>query len=498
MNRDSNAIKSKMGTLLPFIPTGEYYFSKGLKSYQRRDFHKAKKYLERAMQLEPGEPMIACQLAIVFTELGQYKESNDILRMILEEWDEDMVECHYFLANNFAHMGMFKDAYHHATLYMELGDDGEFAEETEDLIELLMLEADDIEDDDLYEADDLISMQEEARELLENGHFLKAVDLLENVIQDFPEYWSAYNNLALAYFYLGETKKAKNILNEVLKKNPGNLHALCNKTVFAQYKNDHETVSVMKETLKKIKPLLIEHQFKLGTTFALIGEYDAAYAWLKKLHKQGYEGDGPFYYWLAYSAYHTGRNSTAEKAWKKVLQFNPEKEGLEPWNDEKSSVEHFEEHAESIKQKLQSENLEERLFGLFLTSLSDHKNELLEGYEAETPLEEQYLRIVSDPMAADASSVEIAHRTASQLYGFHHPIGTAEAGLYLLWFSIYVEIEKEQQHLTKNEKAYAAAAEYVWRKLRREKVSQSYFAEQYGLSLSTIQKYVKIVNSYLN
>ncbi len=56
--------------------------------------------------------MIACQLAIIFTEIGEYQESNRAFASILEELDEEMVECHYFLANNYAHLGFFKDAYH--------------------------------------------------------------------------------------------------------------------------------------------------------------------------------------------------------------------------------------------------------------------------------------------------------------------------------------------------------------------------------------------------
>lgn len=333
MSKDSKATKQTTGMLLSFTPTGEYYFTKGLKAYQRRDYHRSMKYLQRAMQLEPGEPMIACQLAIVLSENGQYKEANQLLHTILEEWDEDMVECHYFLANNYAHLGLFKDAFHHASLYMQLEEDGEFAEDAEDLLDLLTLEAEDLEED-LYEHDDLISKQEEARELLEAGDFPKAVQLLEHVTKEFPEYWSAYNNLALAYYYLGENEQAEKLLNEVLEKNPGNLHALCNKVVFAYYEKDWEAVKSLKAALMKIMPLSSEHQFKLGTTFALLGEYEMAYSWLKKLFKQGFEGDGPFYYWLACSAYYTGRKQTAEKSWQKVIRINPEKEGQEPWQEQ--------------------------------------------------------------------------------------------------------------------------------------------------------------------
>ena len=124
MGKDSKALKQK-GQLLSFVPTGEYYFTKGVKAFHRRDLIKAQKYFQRAMQLEPGEPMIICQLAIVQSELGEYQQSNRHLHLILDELDEHMAECHYFLANNYAHMGLFRDAFRHANLYLEVNKDGE-------------------------------------------------------------------------------------------------------------------------------------------------------------------------------------------------------------------------------------------------------------------------------------------------------------------------------------------------------------------------------------
>jgi len=55
----------------------------------------------------------------------------------------------------------------------------------------------------------------------------------------------------LAYFYLGEVKKANSILEEVLEKNAGNLHALCNKLVFAYYEGSIESITEQTEILKK-------------------------------------------------------------------------------------------------------------------------------------------------------------------------------------------------------------------------------------------------------
>jgi tetratricopeptide (TPR) repeat protein len=498
MIRDSRATE-ETGMLLSFLPTGEYYFTKGLKAFGRRDFPRAKKYLQRAMQLEPGEPMIVCQLAIVLTEMGEFEQSNRFLHQILEEFDENMIECHYFLANNYAHLGLFKDAYHHANLYKKLEPKGEFTSDTDELIELLTFEAD-ILDEELYEQDDLMVKQEQARELLESGYFPKAIEVLEEVVESYPEYWSAYNNLALAYFYLGDTEKAYDILKEVLQKNPGNLHAICNQAVFAYYQNNVPQIKKFKDMLEKINPMIAEHQYKLGATFALIGEHELGHFWLRKLYKKGYDGDGAFYYWLSYTAFHSGHLPFAKSIWKIVLELSPDKDGHEPWNEDQPILGGYEDHTASIFQKLESEYIEERLFAIFLMEVSSKKGQLLTSLPSKstsklTQLELDYLAFIKKSRSLHQNIYDV-HQIGLHLYEHHRPIGALKAGIYLLWFSIFNE-SLSLGVSYKNHAAWAAAIEYSWFKLRGEKLSQTEIADKYQLSVSTVQKYVKIVNNCL-
>lgn len=494
MGNNSN-VRKKTGTIVPFTLSGEYYFSKGLKSYQKRDYGKAKKYLERARMLEPDEPLIPFQLAIVYTENGEFSESNKIFHELLEKSRGKMTECHYFLANNYAYLGLFKEAYQHAVAYLELDEDRVFAEDTEDLLDLLRLEDEELEED-FYVQDELISKHEKARELLQAGRFEEVIDMLQALIEDFPEYWSAYNNMALAYFYLGESETADNILNEVLEKNPGNLHALCNKLVFAYYRQDLPALRFYKNLLVKVKPMMAEQQYKLGATLALAGEYEAAYSLLKRLYKYGFDGEGAFFYWLAYSAYYSGREYEAKKHWQKVLQYEPEKAGLEPWIQGDSSLNGEDGEFFDASEKIHSKYVEVRLFGLFLASMSAKKAEILAGYEGAGELEKQYIQLLNGQSGEVDSVIRGAHEAAQYLHEFHRPVSMKEAGVFLFWFSIVSEMAGDSVSV-KNGKACAAAVEYVWRKLRNEKVTQSYIAKQYSLSLSTLRKYVKIINNYL-
>ncbi len=79
----------------------------------------------------------------------------------------------------------------------------------------------DEEDEDFpYDQDDLIVKQDQANHLLESGRLDEAIEMLEQMIVEYPEFWSAYNNLALAYFYSGRIHQAKEMLNRVLHEIP--------------------------------------------------------------------------------------------------------------------------------------------------------------------------------------------------------------------------------------------------------------------------------------
>lgn len=504
MTRNSKIRKEK-GKVVSFLPTGEYYYKRGLEALRRRDLQRAKKYLSRAMDLEPLEPMIACQLAIVETELGNFEQSNGLLHFILDDLDPHMVECHYFLANNYAHLGEFKEAFKHVKEYLEQEESGDFKEDAEDLLDLIALDSEE-EFEEMYQQDELITLQEEARYLLESGSFEKAVARLQEVIEKHPDYWSAYNNLALAHFYLGNSDEAYRVLEKVLAENPGNLHALCNKAVFLFYEKKYTVLKGLMDLLRKTYPILPEQQFKLGATLALVGQYEDAYYWLKKLYRKGGGGSEPaFYYWLAHSAYYSGRMEAAENAWNQLLKLNPEKAGQEPWSDTKASSIYEEYQPAAIVNRLNSQQEEERLFGIFLLSLTEDRKEVMKqpGFcdiESLAFREKIYLAdvlgVTVDEKLKEEANIRLAHETALALYSKLQSLSTEEAGLFLLWFSVFSELADDHIHL-KNSRAFAAATEYVWRKLRGENNSQADLAKEYGISPSTLQKYVKLVREHL-
>lgn len=475
--------KQKKAQVVPFLQDGQYYYKKGLKAYREQNYQKASKYLQRAIELDPKDTVKLSQLATIYTDMGKYSQSNELLLYILDEIDKEMTECHYFMANNFAHLGLFQEAYKCATEYANKEPYGEFIEENEDLIDLLTMEDDD-EDPFLKDPDDLILKQDAAKSLLENSQFEEAILLLEEIVVEYPEFWSAHNNLSLAYFYVGEVDKAKEYLQTVLQRNPGNLHAYCNLLVFYYYERQDEKVDELAKTLSTVHPLLYEHRYKLGATFALVGYYPLAYKWLRSLYKQGFEGDDTFYYWLSYSAYFTGHVSFAKQMWERVIKENKSKSGSEPWNAD----------GDSAGQRLTSMTLEERLYAIFLASQTNN-DEQINGYQAssvpQSQLEKEFIKLA---LSKDYSSY-------NKITSFFHIVKalflySENDELFLFSFRILIKAYKNEYSL-KNHLGWAAALDYVWKNQQNESVSQTAVASMYGVSVSSVSKYTKLVKNLL-
>jgi tetratricopeptide (TPR) repeat protein len=525
---------NKSGQLIPFTQSGEYYFERALSFYKKRHLHKAKKYLQRAVQLEPHEAVYICQLAAVQAELGEYIESNEWLESILQDLDPQMTECHFFIANNYAHLGMFDEAEKQANLYLKKEPDGEFVEDLEELIWFIegTFEDEEIQSPLVDEEDEIIHQHEQARKRLEAGDFLSAISLLEKMIAEHPTFWAAYNNLALAYFYSGQSEEALDVLKQVLTENPGNLHALCNAALFYHFLEMDDKSSMLAERLKKVYPTNLEHRYKLASTFGMLGEHEIAYERLAKLKKYGFEWEPSFYHWFAVSAFMTGRKTQAERAWKRLKDIDPHNQIAQEYLTrlEKGTLhaEHLHEQSSNFSQHPYTEQSREevideteaKVFQLFLlreqgsTEAYEKLKQFCGNKEEPLLLKELaafgMLEIIPNEMvtikerqnitlyeAVDQLPILIPQAVAiKDELAKHFSSLELEKVITAVWIKLFFYARLENMTL-KNTKAWAAAGKYIWEKLNKQKTSQKQLAEEYDLSLSTVSKYVKQLQTIL-
>lgn len=481
--------------VVSFIPNGDYYYQKALTALERDQMDKAYKYIKRAAELSPDDGLILMQYGILEMEYQNFEHAYELIHTAYH-LDQNEPEIVFMLAEVSGCVGMIHDAKKYALKYLDMEPEGMYSVEAQEILDFVEFEKEVLENLDENDSEKMVG-QEKARRLMEKGDFNKAIEVLEELIERFPDAWAAYNNLSLAYFYIGEAEEARALLHQVLRENHGNLHALCNLAVFAYYEKNEEELSSLLDILAKIQPYEWDNRYKLGATLALIGQYEQAYKWLRSMSKRGYEGDPGFYFWLSQSAYFSGHEEAAKQAWAYLIKLDPTKEGFEPWLHDASKSKALENSREIIVDKINSDFTSDRLFGFFLLKRSAHKQEIIahpkwidvaDYNEIEKLCLAYALGHEFSKKAKGQLSILRGMEVAEVVADKYDAIRLEAAQVLQLWFALF-ELAAKVDYPFRNVKALAASVDYMFHSAMDEKVTKKQFADKYGISAATLTKY---------
>lgn len=318
MNKGTGASR-RIKNVIRLPMDANFFFERAVQSLERHHYDKALKYFRLAVEKEPDNPVNYCNLAGVLSEVGRFEESNDILRHVTEHIAPDLVECYFYMANNAANMDCFEEAEQHILRYLQADPDGEFAEDAEELLNMLAIELGrsplTIEE---VPSEEWVEEHDRARMLLADGQFASARRLLKTLVEHYPDCTPARNNLALAYYYCGEMDHALQTIEELLEEHPGNLHAMCNLAVFYDHLQEDEKLSPLVAGLKKCVPLQNDQLLKLATTMGILKEHETAYHMFRHLLRSEPDAEASLWHNAAAAAFNTGRFQMAKRFWKQA------------------------------------------------------------------------------------------------------------------------------------------------------------------------------------
>ncbi len=319
------AASSGSTKIIPIKLDATFFFERAVRSLDRYHYDKALKYFRRAVEYEPDNPVNHCNMAGILSEMGNYEESNKILRWVVDELDPTMTECHFYMANNFANMEMYEAAEDALVQYLEEDADGQFLDEAEEMMDLLHYELERPTKQANIKSREGFQDHDRARTLLEEGKFAQAVRILQRIVAKYPDFMAARNNLALAYYYMGVFDRAMDTIGEVLELEPGNMHGLCNLAIFHQHAGEKQKLAPLLDLLKKTVPFQQEHVFKLATTMGILGEHETAHRHFQRLLKElPAQQDPCLYHYAAVAACNIGMYGEAERLWKLAVKLDVE------------------------------------------------------------------------------------------------------------------------------------------------------------------------------
>ncbi|MEQ6391096.1 tetratricopeptide repeat protein [Bacillaceae bacterium S4-13-58] len=324
--------KQNVNKIVSIQQDANFYFHKGVKAFQKRDFLKAKKAFIKAVELAPSEPLFKCQLSVLHTEMGSYHVANQLLNEVLEDYQEEYSDCYYLLANNFAHLGLFYEAKKYSKKYLDSENDGEFVEDASQLLELIELNEEEMDEDWMFqEEDELLMHQESVFYHMERENWKEALPILNEMLALYPDQVSVKHDYAYVIFQLGHKDEAIKLEETWLENEPGSLHSHCNLAQF-YYLEQSEKAKNHMEILQLVYPMHDGQKLKVAVTLAKVGYYKEAYDRFLILQKRNLKEYRSYFQWFSISAYKTGHLSKALELWEEGLKKFPclsQKKG--PW-----------------------------------------------------------------------------------------------------------------------------------------------------------------------
>ena len=553
------AASKKSNVTIPFDAT--YFHEQGMRALDKHNYAKAMKYFRRAADLEPFNPSHHCNLAGVLSELGLYIESNNVLQHVLDEVDPEMLECHFYMANNHANLEDFEEAEQHLLLFLRSRTDAVFDPEIEEFVEYLLEEL-----GRPSELENMISAgsgafgtHDKARLLLEEGKFSEAIKTLEQLIVDQPDFMPARNNLALAYYYVGQFENALSMIQELLERDPHNVHGLCNMAIFLQHFGHQDKLQELMNGLRKMEPVQIDYAFKLATTLGILGDHEAAYRIFRRILRGGQlNSDASLYHYTAVAAFHIDKLDAAEQMWKHATKLD-QKSGVADYylnvltrykiNRFKVNISYhyhlpFEEQFrttnlsdESFPEKMRNDPLvRSSFFWALRYGDIQTKLQVLQAFsliaddEVEDALRQFLIRAEEHDDLKKVALFVLRSMGASEPYQVHlrgkemtlHPMANGEKHMQdsawqdilelamdrmrsrysvleiheaqLIWFEYISKMYLDMPRFYKVE-GWAAAIEYMTAKMHRRKIRFEDLSDIYGVSVSTIRKYVKVIQT---
>lgn len=312
--------KEKKNNILNFNQPAAFFIKKAEKHIDAGNFIEALQLYRQALGMEPDNIEYLLSIAQIYSEMGLFAESNDVLLKIAK-YGNTPTECLFALGCNYMGMQNYALADEAFEQYLSIDPEGEFAEDIDDLFEIL----DDDDEGILQDVNRDLILDEayKGKQSLDKGDYKTAIHHLENAVNRDSLMYPAMNNLALSYYFDGQKSKAIELAKKVLEVQPANLHACCNLAFFYSDMGERAIAENYISKIEGVSDIEPEEMHKLALTYCELGQHEKAYKWFTKIISyQPY--DTRLLHFCGLAAYNNGLFSEASEYFLKILKIDPD------------------------------------------------------------------------------------------------------------------------------------------------------------------------------
>jgi len=313
----------KANRVVPFDQNGEFFYRKARQHVENNNYINALSYYRKAIEKDPENSEYSLDLAEVFTEMGYFHESNQILFSVMQK-DSSRIECFYAIGCNLLGLQEYSKAEECLERYLDLDEFGPYSEEAQDLLEVLQSKEFylDLMDDFDPGKEKTFDHAMRGKDFLDQGDYKRAIRELSKAVKKEPDLIFAKNNLALAYFCTGKSDQAIETSREVLAEYPQNVHANCNIALFLYEKGEMKACDKYMGQVLNQKVEDPEELYKIVVTLCEMKKHRKVNKMLKQL-LQYKPYDTNLLHYMAVSCYNLKTFRAAYDYWDKVEKLAP-------------------------------------------------------------------------------------------------------------------------------------------------------------------------------
>jgi len=324
---NKKVIANARNKVLQFDQNGLFYYKKAQKYIDSNNYVDALSFYRKAVDKDPDNVNYKMDLAQVFSEMNYYDESNRMLFLVLQK-EKNKSECYFGLGCNFMALREYEKAEECFDRYLKMDSDGMYAEDVDDLLDLLR-STEYFTEEEIYlgnlspAKEKLYKLANKGRELLDAGEYKKAIKCMEKVVKKDPTLVFVRNNLSLAYYCEGDSNKSIVMTRDILLEYPQNIHANCNLAIMLNDSGNETEVSELKRVLLDFKTDDPDELHKIAVTLCELKLHKEANSTLKEL-LQYRPYDVKVLHYYAVSWFNLGNFRESLLLWNRIEKILPE------------------------------------------------------------------------------------------------------------------------------------------------------------------------------
>lgn len=346
---------------------GEIYYKQGIRKRQQNNKKDALQLLKKAHDKDPKNLDYLTEYVYVLTENGY---GNEAEHLIIDAFIKDDYDAEYFYV--LSQINIMKHDSNKAFLYgMQYATLRPEKNYEDTLLEMFDV---DIEAEEAVEVEaERFVGQQIFQHLFMNAKIEEALDYLSSLPLSLQNERDFRNLKAMAFLFLNKYEEAEVILENLLKNDQTDMHALSHMTLLYYHTDEPQKYESYLKKLEVVEPLDDDARFKVGLVLNFLEKYEHSYKLLFPLYKKQKIMNFQLLHALSFSSFHLEKIDESVIFWNRMQNFHKVDEKFSPWKKQEAVDEILNLEAKY----LHDDDQHKRLLALYLISKVQPKEAIL-------------------------------------------------------------------------------------------------------------------------